>query len=264
MPEPTFTAETADLNYYLRQMAAAGRTNLAYLGLGEDGQTADTSKMLSQTDVRAARLARAIRRAILVGLKTKADIHLTFALGREERYANRDLTKMYRLRGPRIGAMEDLDRVELTKAQLDVAAQLADFGRNLGLDARLWTTHLLITFLDIPADMVIRLLTKNPLVVTTPGGELVAPQESLAKGLHPLNESERAVLTSLAATPRISSMLRRLSETLDTAQGITNLTDTSRIIPIADNYVSRKPHSDARLLSAIEENINIATARRGN
>jgi len=259
LPEGNFEASLADVEYFRNLIYSAGKINKAYFGLDDAGY--DPTKTLSQQDLRVARLARKIRKVYLIGLKTAVDIHLTLRYSQ----AGASLTPeqacaLYRFHVPKMGALEELERLEVYKMQMDVADALFNLGASLNLNPTAWAAHLLVNYLDIPEKRAISLLAQPTPGTVPPSPEELAMAQSgdpgqppppaedlLRSGLHPLNEAEQGVLRKLRANPAISTRLAQLARVLHEADEAEDYTDPSMTYPtglLLEEYVKHETTDD--------------------
>jgi len=219
-----------DLEHFRDAFFGAASAPKAYFGF--EGEI-DAKATLQQQDIRFARSAKRIQRAIVYGARQLLDVHFTLLASPEnkDRYDPTKRDNEYLVQMSPISYLDEFERLELVRMRYEIVQTMSGLKNDLQLDARMWAIYILINFAKLPEEMVLRLVqqtsekpieakddkTKAGLAAMTPTQRAqVLDDEHKSAELYKtlLTEEEQLswVKQCLEASPRLQGHVRNFSD----------------------------------------------------
>ena len=218
-----------DLEHFRDAFFGAASVPKAYFGF--EGEI-DAKATLQQQDIRFARSAKRIQRAVVYGIRQLLDVHFTL-LGSPKNGDKYDPTKRdneYLVMMSPISYLDEFERLELVRMRYEIVQSMSGLKNELQMDARMWAIYILINFAKLPEEMVMRLVqqtSEKPIeakdVKTTDGlGDMTPTQReqvldnagvSSQMMKRELTEEEKSwVQTCYDASPRLQGHVRNFQD----------------------------------------------------
>jgi hypothetical protein len=157
--------EIYDLEYFRNKFFGSAKVPKAYFGF--EGEI-NAKATLMQQDVRFARSAKRIRKAMLYGFRQLLDIHYVLVEETSEE-ATREQGKEYVVQMAPIAYLDEWERLELVQLRYQIVDAMANLAQSLQIDVKVWAMYVLLNYAKLPEDLVLKLTSKT--------GEV--PEESL-------------------------------------------------------------------------------------
>lgn len=224
--------EIYDLEHFRDAFFGAASVPKAYFGF--EGEI-DAKATLQQQDIRFARSAKRIQRAVVYGVRQLLDVHFTLLASPEnkDRYDPTKRDNEYLVMMSPISYLDEFERLELVRMRYEIVQTMSGLKNDLQMDARMWAIYILINFAKLPEEMVLRLVqqtsekpveakddkTKDGLDAMTPGQReqvLDTAGESSGMAKRELTEDEQDwVQTCFDASPRLQGHVRNFQDLAD-------------------------------------------------
>jgi len=222
--------EIYDLEHFRDAFFGAASVPKAYFGF--EGEI-DAKATLQQQDIRFARGAKRVQRAVVYGIRQLLDVHFTLLASPEnkDRYDPTKRENEYLVMMSPISYLDEFERLELVRMRYEIVQTMSGLKNDLQMDARMWAIYILINFAKLPEEMVLRLVqqtsvtpieakddkTKAGLAAMTPERRaqvLDEARESAELYKTPLTDEEQLswVTKCLEASPSLQGHVRNFAD----------------------------------------------------
>ncbi len=160
LPGSGNVGEVYDVEHYRDAFFGAARVPKAYFGFEGDINAKAT---LIQQDVRFARTCKRMRSSMILGIRTSLDFHYILSGDPGASAAKFDPTlpeNSYVVQMSPISYLDEFERLELIQLRFQIIEAQARLAGDLQLDARVWSSYILLNYAKLPEELVLRLLTK--------------------------------------------------------------------------------------------------------
>lgn len=154
--------EIYDVDHFVNMFFGSAGAPKAYFGFEGD---INAKASLQQQDVRFARKCKRIQRSTIQGVRAATDIHFTLLRGADGSDDKYDVSKpenAYVVQMSPISFLDEWERLELIQLRYQIVESMARLAQDIGFDARVWTTYVLLNYAKLPEDLVLRLISKMP------------------------------------------------------------------------------------------------------
>lgn len=163
-------SEVYDLDYFRDKFFGSAKVPKAYFGF--EGEI-NAKATLMQQDVRFARTAKRLRKALVYGFRTVLDIHYTL-LPTDPENTDFDLDEarnQYIVQMSPIAYLDEFERLELIQLRYQVVDSMANLAQTMQIDPKVWAMYILLNYAKIPEELVQKLIVHKPAEEPgTPGG----------------------------------------------------------------------------------------------
>jgi hypothetical protein len=152
--------EIYDLEHFRDAFFGAASVPKAYFGF--EGEI-DAKATLQQQDIRFARGAKRVQRAVVYGIRQLLDVHFTLLASPEnkDRYDPTKADNEYLVMMSPISYLDEFERLELVRMRYEIVQVMSGLKNDLQMDARMWAIYILINFAKLPEEMVLRLVQQT-------------------------------------------------------------------------------------------------------
>lgn len=184
---------TPDVDLFRNEFFGALKIPKALLGF-EDAVAAGFSakSMLQEQNIRFAQTIKKIRRAFIRYVRVGTDTHLlvTGLSGKD--------TRNYVLKMTPINFLDELNRMEIMRARVELVGTLAGLSETLKVNPIVWTRWILTEFMKLPDDVVTKIVltaTEAAAQAAVKSDPNAADYKDEAKGGADLTPKERRLIT---------------------------------------------------------------------
>ncbi len=149
--------EIYDLQFFLNKFFGAAKVPKAYFGF--EGEI-NAKATLMQQDVRFARSAKRIRKAMLYGLRQLLDIHYIL-VEETSKEAAEEGGKDYVVQMSPIAYLDEWERLELVQLRYQIVDAMANLAQAMQIDAKVWAMYVLLNYAKLPEELVLKLTAKT-------------------------------------------------------------------------------------------------------
>lgn len=266
--------EVYDLNYFRDKFFGVAKVPKAYFGFEGDINAKAT---LMQQDIRFARTAKRLRKAVVYGMRQLLDIHYTLLPGDPEdrTFDLGEAANAYIVQMSPIAYLDEFERLELVQLRFQVVDAMAGLAQTMQIDPKVWALYVLINYAKIPEELVQKLIVKK---APPPEGGFEAalsPRERKkilesygadmlrqvtepfdGSGYYDLSpEEEKAVAKAIHESPALRKVIGDLAEYASEDAG-RQQTDPSLVPPMTQGVVLADDFEDDEQARVLKEDLD--------
>jgi hypothetical protein len=260
--------ELYDLNFFRDEFFGAVGAPKAYFGFEGDINAKAT---LQQQDVRWARACKRLRKSLIYGLRQGLDIHFTL-LGDD--YNISDPANAYTVQMSPISYLDEFERLELMQLRYQIVDSMSRLAQDMQLDARVWSTYVLLNYAKLPEDLVMKLISSVPKPGQAPAagagvfasvqddelrGQILDSDGDGMRGIYDLSEAERvAVAKCIHNSPGLRKIIGdiRMFHNDDILEVAQTQTDSSLLPPRVHGQLLTDSHDEDEETRQLREDLN--------